>query len=202
MTVVQICDYAQEVNFILKMGELYGMWFISQWSCYHTHTQKVQKCDLSPFYKVNALQSYFMRLHQAVVVTSEHTHCTVSVPSQKAHSTGTGERCSRGQNVGSRERGEGTGQQVVSASGLYHRGTRHATRAPSWGTPEQAMFRDMRGQPTLRTSSADCKAPTSEKASSDRVLPQHMVAMRAAALERLGKLSRKDLRQPSRDLKC
>lgn len=42
--------------------------------------------------------------------------------------------------------------------------------------------------------------PTSDKGSSSRILPQHVILTRAAALERLGKLSRKDLRQPSRDL--
>ena len=30
----QFCAYAQELNFILKKGELHGIWVISQKSCY------------------------------------------------------------------------------------------------------------------------------------------------------------------------
>lgn len=83
-------------------------------------------------------------------------------------------------------------------SGLHHQGATYITRAPLWRIPEQAIFRDVGGQPTSRTSSADYKAPSQGKGSVAGVPPQGMIAVRATAPERLGKLPRKDLRQPSK----
>lgn len=97
-----------------------------------------------------------MRLHQGEVVTSEHTYCTGLGPSRNAHSTSIAERCGTGQ-IGL----QGTGEGATSGLGKWSvsQGTTHAARAPSWGTLEQVIFRDVREQPTLRISPADCNTP-------------------------------------------
>lgn len=89
--------------------------------------------------------SHFIRLHQGEVVTSEHTYCTGSGPNRNAHSTSIAERCGTGQNGL-----QGTGEGATSALGKWSvsQGATHATRAPSWGTLEQVIFRDVREQPT------------------------------------------------------
>ena len=108
------------------------------------------------YFTYTMLYSHFMRLHQGEVVTSEHTYCTGLGPSRNAHSTSIAERCGTGQ-IGL----QGTGEGATSGLGKWSvsQGTTHAARAPSWGTLEQVIFRDVREQPTLRISPADCNTP-------------------------------------------